>query len=335
MKISVIIPTYQSGRFLEEALVSIQNQSRLPDELVISDDGSTDNTHNIVERFAQSVTFPVFFLNHKPSGITDNYLHALEQATGDVVIVGDHDDVWLKHRIQSIEEFFNQSPEVVVVSCDSAVVDAELLSLGKTVRSGVKKSTRLSKRINEGDDFLLFLRGRLPLLAHSLAFRSILKETLLKHPKHIPAWYFEEWVSCVGVCNGKLGFIRDALTLYRQHNTQTTKASRGVTGDDMAVATSKYSSRIEKMEYCKSLISFHKEIAGSTQRMVNYKRNMLEDYIIFLKLRDGFKGGSKVKSIYLAFKMLLTRKYHYFAQGCISFGLDIGIIFSSASKVRI
>jgi len=123
MKISAVIPTCQGARFLEEMLQSVQNQSLRPDELIISDDSSTDNTLQIIEKFAHGSPFPVHLLRHDPCGITENYLNAISRATGDMIVVGDQDDIWLHNRIEKIEGVFSKSPDIALVSCDSSLVD--------------------------------------------------------------------------------------------------------------------------------------------------------------------------------------------------------------------
>ena len=65
MKISIALATYNGERFLQEQLDSFVSQTRTPDELVVSDDGSTDHTIEIIERFAKEAPFSVIINKNK------------------------------------------------------------------------------------------------------------------------------------------------------------------------------------------------------------------------------------------------------------------------------
>ena len=102
--ISVVMATYNGERYLVEQLESIRRQTRLPDELVIGDDASTDSTVEIVQRFEQSAPFPVVLLRHAQTGLGDNFLQSLEASQGDLVAFSDQDDVWLKDKLKRCSE---------------------------------------------------------------------------------------------------------------------------------------------------------------------------------------------------------------------------------------
>ena len=148
MKLSVAIPTRNGGQFFNETLASIAGQSRLPDELVISDDASQDDTVDLAQIFASIAPFTVKVVAHVPSGITANYLNALAHTSGDIIVFADQDDVWLKDRLALIERAFQSAPDIAIVSLDSTIVDANLRTSGKTLRGGANKSAKLAHRVN-------------------------------------------------------------------------------------------------------------------------------------------------------------------------------------------
>jgi hypothetical protein len=98
--VSVVMATYNGADFLAEQLKSLAAQSRLPDELVVSDDGSSDATRDIVDRFADHAPFPVVVRqNLQRLGYGENFLSAAGLATGDYIAFCDQDDVWRPNKI--------------------------------------------------------------------------------------------------------------------------------------------------------------------------------------------------------------------------------------------
>src|SRR2546423_12239051 len=99
MKISIAMCTYDGGRYLREQLDSLASQRRLPDELIVSDDGSSDNTVMIIEEFSSSSPFPVHFsVNDTNLGTIRNSEKAVRACNGDVIVPCDQDDVWYSDK---------------------------------------------------------------------------------------------------------------------------------------------------------------------------------------------------------------------------------------------
>ena len=114
LSLSVALASYNGERYIAEQLDSIARQTRLPDELIISDDASTDSTPAIVHEFAQRVPFPVRFLQHERLGSTGNFELAIAACQGDIIFLCDQDDVWYPNKIEVIEAVFVNRPEAGV-----------------------------------------------------------------------------------------------------------------------------------------------------------------------------------------------------------------------------
>ena len=103
-KISVAMATCEGGRHLEAQLQSIAAQQRLPDELVVCDDASSDDTIEIARRFAERAPFPVRIETTEIRlGITANFERAVSLCAADVILLADQDDVWLPEKIALLE----------------------------------------------------------------------------------------------------------------------------------------------------------------------------------------------------------------------------------------
>lgn len=99
-KISVCIASYNGERFIERQIHSILIQLGKDDEVIISDDGSTDETISIINSFNDRRIFVTF--NRGINGPVGNFEQALNQVTGDYVFLADQDDVWLPEKVSSV-----------------------------------------------------------------------------------------------------------------------------------------------------------------------------------------------------------------------------------------
>ena len=110
LKLSIALLAYNRERFLTKQLESILAQSRLPDELVIGDDCSTDRTAEIIRNFEAHAPFPVhWYVNEHNYGLSRNAECAIRLCSGDVIAFCDDDDVCLPEKLQVTEEEFTVS----------------------------------------------------------------------------------------------------------------------------------------------------------------------------------------------------------------------------------
>ena len=126
--------TYNGEQFIAEQLESIARQSRLPDELVVSDDGSSDSTVEIVRQFASRAPFDVVVLRNQEHianpepwfrGYTDNFFRAMRACTGDLIALCDQDDVWHADKLMKSARPLQLDQDVSLVIHSSRVVDEE------------------------------------------------------------------------------------------------------------------------------------------------------------------------------------------------------------------
>ncbi|MBX2845527.1 MAG: glycosyltransferase [Saprospiraceae bacterium] len=107
MKVSVALCTYNGAAFLKEQLQSIAQQSILPDELIIGDDGSTDNTISIIQAFQANASFPVTLIQHsRRLGVKANFFETIHACSGQIVFLADQDDVWKPNKIEEQLQLF-------------------------------------------------------------------------------------------------------------------------------------------------------------------------------------------------------------------------------------
>tara|TARA_E500000305_G_scaffold109017_1_gene112930 strand:- start:7479 stop:8447 length:969 start_codon:yes stop_codon:yes gene_type:complete len=133
MKVSIAMASFNGERYIKQQLDSFLLQTRLPDELIITDDCSTDRTKDIVDAFAASAPFPVFFYSNKKNlGYCGNFNAALSRATGDLVFLSDQDDVWFPNKIEFMVALAEENPDMLVLMNNVLLTDGDLNSVGLT-----------------------------------------------------------------------------------------------------------------------------------------------------------------------------------------------------------
>ena len=150
-RVSIAMATYTGERYIREQLDSFAAQSRLPDELIICDDGSNDRTVAIVEEFAAAAPFPVTISrNPERLGYSDNFARAIAKCAADVVFLSDQDDVWFADKIAYVMAAFDAAPDAEVVINDQVLTDEKLQHSGLTKLQNLRAAGRTSAGMVEG-----------------------------------------------------------------------------------------------------------------------------------------------------------------------------------------
>lgn len=124
--ISIILPTYNGSKWLRKAIESVQRQTYTNWELLVIDDGSIDNTAQIVTDLAQKDARIVYIKNERNLGIQKTLNKGLKQAKGEYVARIDDDDQWIyKDKLKKQIEFLEKNSDYVLVGTGVVVVDEE------------------------------------------------------------------------------------------------------------------------------------------------------------------------------------------------------------------
>ena len=160
MKLSVALCTYNGELYIKEQLESIVNQTKSVDEIIICDDGSTDNTIKIVQESASTYKHLDFkiFQNKKNIGVLKNFEKALSLCEGDIVFLSDQDDIWFPEKVETIINFFEKCPYKDIVITNASLIDKynNLLS-DKTLFDCVGLSTDILSKANNDNLIDLFI----------------------------------------------------------------------------------------------------------------------------------------------------------------------------------
>lgn len=133
MKISIAMATYNGADYIEAQLQSFVDQTRQPDEVIITDDQSSDNTVELIEQFASRAPFEIkVTVNKKNLGYAGNFNAALMNTTGDLVFLSDQDDVWFPEKIKHMLQVAERKLNALVLMNDAALTDRSLNEVGLT-----------------------------------------------------------------------------------------------------------------------------------------------------------------------------------------------------------
>jgi glycosyltransferase involved in cell wall biosynthesis len=308
MKLSVALCTYQGERFLGEQLDSILRQRRLPDELVVCDDGSTDDSAGIVGRFTARAPFPLrLIVNANRLGSTRNFDQAIRLCSGDVIVLADQDDVWLPHKLTRIESAFRANPEAGFAFSDAEVVDAGLERLGYTLWEAIEFGARERRRFQTGNAFELLLR-RYRVTGATMAFRCDFRELILPLP---PEWIHDAWIALVISAVAHCIVVEEPMVYYRQHSRQQLGISkRGIVAQYRSARMSSRSTFASKADrYALAL-----ERLGGDPGVCPRKLELLAARIEHLRLRAQMREPRRWR-LPVILGELVRGNYHRFSRG--------------------
>lgn len=204
LKVSVAMTTFNGEKYVEEQIKTILKSLRDGDELIISDDGSTDNTLKIIKSIEDN---RIKLINGPKKGLKQNFNNAIKNSTGDIIFLSDQDDIWMENKVEEVLKEF-EDEKIILIQHDTVVIDEnnniiyESFAKHRKVKTGIIKN--LIKNSYHGC---------------CIAFRKELKKEILPIPENI--YLHDEWIGLVAELNGKTKFIDEKLIEYRRHSSNT------------------------------------------------------------------------------------------------------------------
>jgi glycosyltransferase involved in cell wall biosynthesis len=216
MNVSVAMCTYNGSRFLREQLDSIAQQTRLPDELVICDDVSTDETPEIVSAFAATAPFRVRFVrNERNIGSSANFEQAMSLCQGDYIALCDQDDWWYPQKLERLTEVLDSAPDADLAFSDGELMNERSESLGQHLWGtfGFAESHREYSKL---DLVRLLLSGNV-VTGATVLLRSSARALFMPVPS---TWVHDSWIALVVAVGSRIVSVPEPLIRYRVHRAQ-------------------------------------------------------------------------------------------------------------------
>ena len=212
MRISIALATLNGERFLSEQLGSLIAQTHVPHEVVVSDDGSTDRTLEILEEFRATAPFTVSIrANRTRLGYAENFLQAAAMCTGDFIAFCDQDDVWLSSKLARGAELLEATGALLMIH-RNAVVTEDLVPSGRREPAFNRSFTAAPLRIYPW----------LPVPGNAMVFsRSVFDVDFSLRPNGLgracAPMTHDEWTYFIATALGSTHFASEVLGYYRQH----------------------------------------------------------------------------------------------------------------------
>lgn len=215
MNISVAMATYNGQEFLKEQIDSIINQLCDEDELIISDDGSTDNTIEIIKHYLKDARVKLY--KNPDKGVIKNFENAINKTRNEIIILSDQDDIWLPNKVKYIKnEFSDNKVELVVSAAKWVNSDLEELETGSTYNRSWKKGIIRN-----------FVKNTY--IGCCMAFDRKLLALILPFPSSIPM--HDVWIGLLAeLYKIQIKHIEEPLILYRRHRNTATNNNRSKFG---------------------------------------------------------------------------------------------------------
>lgn len=198
-RLSVIVASYNGAKYIREQLDSVLPQLQPQDEVVLSDDASTDATVDIVRSY-EDPRIRVLAQTER-LGYVRNFERAAREAHGDVIFFCDQDDVWLPGKVQSLLTALER--------CRCAASDAVVVDDALRV---INPSYFELRRARAFSPLAILLRP--PIIGATLACRRDFLRAMLPFPAKVP---HDFWLTFNAALKGQLVVLREPTIMYRRH----------------------------------------------------------------------------------------------------------------------
>lgn len=226
MRLSVAICTYNGAKYIGKQLGSILAQELPVNEIVLCDDGSTDDTIAIAQALADAHPEVDWQIEvNKPNlGVCANFDKAIRRCTGDVIFFSDQDDIWRPNKTRAICQYFNDLPnkEVLFTNADLIDGDDKLLPTDRDLFTCVGLTPKALHYMDIGCSLEIFQRGSRATGATMAIRRTFVEKMFIDltastkndRPLH------DELICFKAIELDCLGYITEPLISYRIHGSQ-------------------------------------------------------------------------------------------------------------------
>jgi glycosyltransferase involved in cell wall biosynthesis len=211
--VSIILPTYNTGKYIVEMLESISNQTYSPIQLVIVDDNSTDGTYEKIKEWKkehETISFEIDLIkNNNNFGLTQSVNIGYDKCKGEYIFLSDHDDIWEINKVEKQVELLENSHITSICFHDREIIDSKNNTLCKSeykYNNFNKVKAELKDTLDKGIKFS----------ANTLCFRnSEMANLIFPIPKNVIE--HDYYLAVCFSLFGDIRYIHETLIKYRIH----------------------------------------------------------------------------------------------------------------------
>ena len=314
LSVSIAMATYNGELYLAEQLDSILCQSRLPDELVVHDDASSDATVSVIRDFASRAPFPVRLkINPGQLGSTRNFEETIRECNGEIIFLCDQDDIWHPNKIALIEECFIRDAKAGAVFSDARVFHQNASPDEYKLWDKIRFTSREREQMVSNEAYAVLLRHPV-VTGATMAFRSSFRDLLLPIPD---IWLHDAWISLLIGTTSHLIIIPEQLIAYRQHDNNQIGVRRRNKNKGKGLFEV-YGGKAFGYELARTrLLAFGKYLRDDRQQISH-----LDAKIAFLRARSKYPKSRYLRLPFIMRELVLLR-YHRYSMGWENFFMDL------------
>lgn len=231
-KISVAMCTYNGEKYLVPQIESILNQSNMPDEIIVCDDCSTDNTREILLRYQEKHPrlFQIHFNNTQKKTIK-NFEQAIRLTTGDYIFLSDQDDVWEYNKVEKMLNYFKSDLDCLLLFSNGSFIDSNENKVDGTLFDKWGFDNKMKMLWSQNFEALkCLINNNNKITGATVCFKKELKQDALPIDTPYGFWH-DTWLGMHAAKKNGLCFIDACLIKYRIHTLQQVGLSKEYKSD--------------------------------------------------------------------------------------------------------
>lgn len=310
VRVSVAMCTYNGGPYVLEQLETIRRQTRLPDELIVCDDASTDDTASVVRTFAATAPFAVHLhVNIQRLGTSRNFQQAIEATCGEIIFLADQDDLWRPEKVAEMLAVFDGERDATgLVFSDGDVVDSAGGTRGYRLWTSVDFTPGERRLFDKGRGFEVLLKHNV-VTGAGAAFRAEFKPLVLPIPAE---GVHDAWIALLIASVAGVRAVSAPLIQYRHHDRNQIGASKAT-----VARTVKHALRSGGDFYAGLSVQSTKaaERLGMwpASSHLHYARRRLLERALFARFRAEMPVD-RIRRVPSVLSQILTGAYHRYAR---------------------
>lgn len=206
MTISVCMAVYNGELYIKEQLDSIFNQTLIPDELIIVDDCSSDNTKLIINGYFNKGIRIEVHENKNNIGVIKSFEKAIGKTNGDYVFLCDQDDIWSNRKVELMVDKLSHNKGLCI--SNYSIIDS------------LSNSSNINVIFDEKDFSILKTIVKNKFIGCSIGFHKNVKEKILPFPQHIPM--HDSWIGIIALYYFNVSVLQENTLYYRRHSNNVT-----------------------------------------------------------------------------------------------------------------
>lgn len=298
MRVSVVIPTYNSARFLATAIRSVLAQTYKEYEIIVVDDGSSDNTTEVIKKFGEVCTY-IWQRNAGTAAARNNGIAA---SRGHLIAFLDADDAWLPGKLEAQVRLFEEKPEVGLVETASYLCDEDL--------NPIRYLPPARLRGDVFEDMLVNGKG---LVCSSVVVRRSLLERV---GGFNTSFRFiedrEMWLRLAKHCD--FDFLEEAYVYYRVHPGNKLTHGRMILCEHSGILEQHLPHRQDLVDRTNEILRRHVEFAIKVMCLGHQWRDALSSTVFYMKtypFRDSWRPLVWLPALAIPKKLLYSFRKLY------------------------